>query len=39
MALRPKQWLKNVLVFIAPAAAGTLFHGTVFAKTLVVTSG
>jgi decaprenyl-phosphate phosphoribosyltransferase len=35
MALRPKQWLKNVLVFIAPAAAGTLFHGTVFAKTLV----
>lgn len=34
-ALRPKQWLKNVLVFIAPAAAGTLFHGTVLAKTIV----
>jgi decaprenyl-phosphate phosphoribosyltransferase len=35
LALRPKQWLKNVLVFIAPAAAGTLFHGSIFAKTLV----
>ena len=34
-ALRPAQWLKNVLVFIAPAAAGTLFHGSVFLKTLV----
>jgi len=33
--MRPKQWVKNVLVFMAPAAAGTLFHGSVFAKTLV----
>ena len=28
MALRPKQWLKNVLVVAAPGAAGVLFHGT-----------
>lgn len=25
---RPKQWLKNVLVFAAPGAAGVLTHGT-----------
>lgn len=24
---RPRQWLKNVLVFAAPGAAGVLFHG------------
>ena len=34
-ALRPHQWLKNVLVFLAPAAAGTLLHGTTFLKALV----
>lgn len=27
-ALRPKQWLKNVLVLSAPAAAGVLFRGS-----------
>ncbi len=27
---RPKQWMKNLLVFVAPAAAGVLFHWTVF---------
>ncbi len=26
---RPKQWIKNVLVFVAPAAAGVLLHWTV----------
>jgi len=26
---RPKQWLKNVLVFVAPAAAGVLLHRSV----------
>jgi decaprenyl-phosphate phosphoribosyltransferase len=26
---RPKQWTKNVLVFVAPAAAGVLLHWTV----------
>src|SRR5581483_1057212 len=26
---RPRQWLKNVLVFAAPGAAGVLFHGHV----------
>lgn len=26
---RPRQWVKNVLVFVAPAAAGVLFHRTV----------
>jgi len=31
-AMRPRQWLKNVLVFVAPAAAGTLLHGSIFAK-------
>ncbi len=32
---RPKQWLKNVLVFAAPGAAGVLSHGDDLAKTLV----
>ncbi len=27
---RPKQWIKNLLVFVAPAAAGVLFHHSVF---------
>jgi decaprenyl-phosphate phosphoribosyltransferase len=30
VALRPKQWLKNVLVFAAPLAAGSLFEPAVF---------
>lgn len=34
-AMRPRQWLKNVLVFLAPAAAGTLSQGPVLAKALV----
>jgi decaprenyl-phosphate phosphoribosyltransferase len=28
---RPRQWVKNLLVFAAPAAAGVLSHGTVAA--------
>ena len=35
LALRPKQWLKNVLVFVAPAAAGTLSQSAVLSKALV----
>ncbi len=27
--MRPRQWLKNVLVFAVPLSAGSLFHGTV----------
>ncbi len=27
---RPRQWIKNLLVFVAPAAAGSLFHHSVF---------
>jgi decaprenyl-phosphate phosphoribosyltransferase len=34
-ALRPKQWIKSVLVPAAPAAAGVLTHGTVLAHTIV----
>ena len=26
---RPRQWIKNLLVFVAPAAAGVLLHGNV----------
>jgi decaprenyl-phosphate phosphoribosyltransferase len=26
---RPRQWIKNLLVFVAPGAAGVLFHSTV----------
>jgi decaprenyl-phosphate phosphoribosyltransferase len=33
--MRPRQWLKNVLVFIAPVAAGNLFHAGVLGPTLV----
>lgn len=29
VALRPRQWLKNVLVFAAPLAAGSLFESSV----------
>ena len=32
---RPKQWLKNVLVFMAPAAAGLLTDGPVALRTLL----
>ncbi|KAH8415453.1 hypothetical protein KR215_011149 [Drosophila sulfurigaster] len=36
-ALRPKQWVKNVLVLAAPAAAGgnALFHGDVLLDILI----
>ncbi len=34
-ALRPKQWIKNVLVFSAPAAAGALFRWEVLRPTLL----
>lgn len=34
-SLRPKQWLKNLLVFAAPLAAGTLMDTTVLAGTVV----
>ena len=37
--MRPKQWVKNVLVFIAPAAAGTLFHHGVLWPTIVAFIG
>ena len=33
--MRPRQWIKNLLVFIAPAAAGTLLHGSVLWPTIV----
>ncbi len=29
---RPRQWIKNLLVYVAPAAAGLLHHGPVFAR-------
>ncbi len=35
-ALRPKQWLKNVLVFAAPAAAGVLDQAREFGLTVLV---
>ncbi len=35
LALRPKQWIKNLLVFVAPAAAGTLSHKNVRTDTLL----
>jgi decaprenyl-phosphate phosphoribosyltransferase len=31
---RPRQWIKNVLVFVAPAAAGVLHHGNIFLHSL-----
>ncbi|MDA8148306.1 MAG: decaprenyl-phosphate phosphoribosyltransferase [Actinomycetota bacterium] len=31
---RPRQWLKNVLVFVAPGAAGVLLHAHVLTQTL-----
>lgn len=33
-AVRPRQWLKNVLVFAAPLAAGSLFERSVIVPTL-----
>lgn len=33
-AMRPRQWVKNVLVLAAPVAAGTLLHPDVLANTL-----
>ncbi|MDQ1633053.1 MAG: decaprenyl-phosphate phosphoribosyltransferase [Frankiaceae bacterium] len=38
-ALRPKQWIKSVLVLAAPAAAGMLGNGTVLFHTLVALVG
>jgi len=32
-AMRPRQWVKNGLIVIAPAAAGTLFHHDVARQT------
>jgi len=32
---RPRQWVKNLLVFAAPGAAGVLTHGAVVARTVV----
>src|SRR5437899_3273041 len=32
---RPKQWVKNVLVFVAPGAAGVLDNGRPFAQTVI----
>jgi decaprenyl-phosphate phosphoribosyltransferase len=32
---RPKQWSKNVLVFAAPGANGSLGHGTALAQTII----
>jgi decaprenyl-phosphate phosphoribosyltransferase len=34
-AARPRQWLKNVLVFAAPAAAAVLGHGDVLWRTVL----
>jgi decaprenyl-phosphate phosphoribosyltransferase len=33
-ALRPRQWTKNVLVFVAPAAAGVLVHPFQLGRTV-----
>jgi decaprenyl-phosphate phosphoribosyltransferase len=33
-ALRPRQWAKNVLVFVAPAAAGVLHHPSPILRAL-----
>lgn len=34
-AMRPRQWIKNVLVFAAPLSAGSLFDESVLWKTIV----
>ena len=33
-ATRPRQWVKNLLVFAAPAAAGVAFHLGVFGRSV-----
>ena len=33
---RPKQWVKNVLVFAAPGAAGVLTHGHALLRTIII---
>jgi len=35
VAARPRQWIKNLLVFAAPGAAGVLFEPTALARTVV----
>lgn len=35
-AMRPRQWVKNVLVAVAPAAAGVALHRHVLARTAIV---
>jgi decaprenyl-phosphate phosphoribosyltransferase len=34
-ATRPRQWTKNLLVFAAPAAAGSIIHPGVVARSAV----
>lgn len=34
-AIRPRQWIKNVLVFAAPGSAGILFEGDVFGRSVL----
>lgn len=34
VAMRPRQWVKNLLVFAAPAAAGVLFHAAAIWRSL-----
>lgn len=38
-AMRPRQWVKNVLVFAAPMAAGRIFEPDVFLRTVLATVG
>ena len=33
-ATRPRQWVKNLLVFAAPTAAGVIFHPAVFGRCI-----
>ena len=32
-AMRPSQWVKNCLIVVAPAAAGSITHGSVMRQT------
>jgi decaprenyl-phosphate phosphoribosyltransferase len=34
-AMRPSQWVKNLLIVVAPAAAGTLTHGAILSQTAI----
>ena len=36
LALRPRQWTKNLLVFLAPAVAGDLHYGAIALRTLAI---